>query len=718
MAVYCLEQVAPGSCSRAPSMSCKCVTVDCNGASVQLRAGHSRPGAPLFNTHRRSAARARWPPMVGVAARALACIRARLGASSSTTDHLFGVFRAHPSVATAVSALKVEQDRNRGLAVYRWVIESSLPAGLPFFQASMAFCRRSYPEQAPMVLQAALSRQIGVYEPLFCMFLSACRKARPVLVQDALDMYARCGPRTAGVLVDMATVCKVGGRPDDALFLLDDALAGNVAIPERLLAMLARCCAKSRSPRAADLAERLFNMMNDERISMHDNMTMYSNLIKALLAQGRFDACLKAIYLMDLRRLPPSEPIFNLVLNALAKNDRCTLAMTVFWMTVQRRIRLYCPVVGGLAASCGRAANLPALESVRRYANDHSMEANDVVLSGLISGYAHCVHVFVAQQLFQDRCRATMPPGFVFDAMIGAYSLHGMLPKAIATFDQMIESQRKPSERTLTTLLLGCCHVGDLDRAKGFIADFLRSYGISCTAESSQFLVDLYGRHGNLDDAEQIVVSSFNNDAASWASLLNACRVHKDIVRAERVFSKVISLPNASLASAYVEMSKIYASASLFPQAIHMRQQMRALGLVDGPRSTTVQLPDRSITFKSCDAVYHTDARLNAQHGRMIGCLLDNGYRPDVSLLAIQMASEEDARQSVYLHSDKIALAFALMHVAPCDPIRLTKNTKMCPDCHWVAKRVSGLLNRDVYVRDVARHHHFRHGQCSCNDYW
>ncbi len=80
-------------------------------------------------------------------------------------------------------------------------------------------------------------------------------------------------------------------------------------------------------------------------------------------------------------------------------------------------------------------------------------------------------------------------------------------------------------------------------------------------------------------------------------------------------------------------------------------------------------------------------------------------------------AGEEDL--SGCGHTEMLALAHAL-RVNPKDrPIRITKNVRVCLNCHEATKCVAKVTGRDIYVRDANVSHHCRpDGTCSCGDYW
>jgi len=99
------------------------------------------------------------------------------------------------------------------------------------------------------------------------------------------------------------------------------------------------------------------------------------------------------------------------------------------------------------------------------------------------------------------------------------------------------------------------------------------------------------------------------------------------------------------------------------------------------------------------------------------GKLATYGYVPDTSWVLWDI-KEEAKKIKLCYHSEKMALAFAIINSSPNDHIFITKNLRMCPDCHAATAAISVLENRDISIRDANRWHHFRHGTCSCNNFW
>jgi len=93
------------------------------------------------------------------------------------------------------------------------------------------------------------------------------------------------------------------------------------------------------------------------------------------------------------------------------------------------------------------------------------------------------------------------------------------------------------------------------------------------------------------------------------------------------------------------------------------------------------------------------------------------GYVPNTTGARLD-AEEDDKESSISHHSEKLAIAFGLIRTSPGTTIRITKNLRVCMDCHNATKIISKVFDREIVVRDRNRFHHFKDGSCSCNDYW
>jgi hypothetical protein len=125
-----------------------------------------------------------------------------------------------------------------------------------------------------------------------------------------------------------------------------------------------------------------------------------------------------------------------------------------------------------------------------------------------------------------------------------------------------------------------------------------------------------------------------------------------------------------------------------------------------------------SIAFGSNNFAHPRGSELKRMCGEITKRIAAVGHCPDVSW-ATRRGSKEARTQSLSYHSERIAIAWNLLVTPPGTPIRLTKNLRVCGDCHAATKFIAAVYGRVIEVRDKSRWHVFgTDGKCSCGDYF
>ena len=83
------------------------------------------------------------------------------------------------------------------------------------------------------------------------------------------------------------------------------------------------------------------------------------------------------------------------------------------------------------------------------------------------------------------------------------------------------------------------------------------------------------------------------------------------------------------------------------------------------------------------------------------------GYVPDTRFVG-RAVSQQEKEDILSHHSEKLALAFALISLDKDSPILLRQNLRICRDCHTATALISKLRRRKIIVRDAKRYHHVR----------
>ncbi|KAL0489169.1 hypothetical protein AKO1_013706 [Acrasis kona] len=90
-------------------------------------------------------------------------------------------------------------------------------------------------------------------------------------------------------------------------------------------------------------------------------------------------------------------------------------------------------------------------------------------------------------------------------------------------------------------------------------------------------------------------------------------------------------------------------------------------------------------------------------------------YIPDISCVLKEYDTYEEKVKSLMRHSEKLATATRLLEEVDGD-IEVSKNLRMCADCHTFAKLLSTHFKRKFMIYDKSFQHVFEDGKCSCNE--
>ena len=93
----------------------------------------------------------------------------------------------------------------------------------------------------------------------------------------------------------------------------------------------------------------------------------------------------------------------------------------------------------------------------------------------------------------------------VYNAMIAGYGVHGNGKEAMKIFEEMRRKRVKPNEITFIALLNACSHAGMVNEAEYLFDCMETEFGIIPAIEHKTCMVDVYGRSGDLEKAQNFL---------------------------------------------------------------------------------------------------------------------------------------------------------------------------------------------------------------------
>lgn len=334
--------------------------------------------------------------------------------------------------------------------------------------------------------------------------------------------------------------------------------------------------------------------------------------------------------------------------------------------------------------------------------------------NSLVNMYAKCGSIDDAGRAFSE----VPERGIVsWSAMIGGLAQHGHGKEALNMFHQMLRDGVCPNHITLVSVLCACNHAGLVTEAKKYFESMKELFGVVPREEHCACMIDLLGRAGKMNEAMELVnTMPYQANASVWGSLLGAARIHKNVELGEHAANMLLALePEKS--GTHVLLANIYAAAGMWDKVAKMRRLMKDNQVKKEPGMSWIEVQDKIHTFIVGDRSHSRSREIYAKLDELLDRMHKAGYVPMVEIDLHDVEQSEKERLLRY-HSEKLAVAFALIATPPGAPIRVKKNLRVCVDCHTAFKFICKIVSREIIVRDINRFHHFKDGSCSCGDYW
>ncbi|GAB2300253.1 hypothetical protein Dimus_034289 [Dionaea muscipula] len=390
-------------------------------------------------------------------------------------------------------------------------------------------------------------------------------------------------------------------------------------------------------------------------------------------------------------------------------------ALAIFMDMLDQEMMLPSEVAYSSALSaCASLASMDPGMQIHSLTIRTKFDKENVVANSLIDMYAKCGNIRDARLVFDMMANRDEVS---WNAMISAYSMHGLGKEALAIFQKMQVTDCKPNKLTFVGVLSACSNMGLLEEGEAYFKTMVTDFGVEPCVEHYTCMVWLLGRLGKLDKAMKLIAEMpFEPSIMVWRALLGACVIHHDLNLGRVAAERVLEMEPEDEA-AYVLLSNIYATAKRWGSVAHIRKTMKKKGVKKQPGLSWIEFQGNTHYFIVGDTS-HPDARLIKGMLEWLKMRTEQeGYVPDSKAVLLDVEDDEKGRL-LWLHSERLALAFALIRMPVGSPVRILKNLRICLDCHNAIKVISKVVGRDVVIRDINRFHHFQDGLCSCGDYW
>ncbi|XP_031505053.1 pentatricopeptide repeat-containing protein At5g48910-like [Nymphaea colorata] len=271
------------------------------------------------------------------------------------------------------------------------------------------------------------------------------------------------------------------------------------------------------------------------------------------------------------------EVLWTVMISGYAQNDRPSEALRLFREML--RDPGLSPTESTLVSVLSACAQLGAIESgrwIHWYMRKQGIKPTIKVATALVDMYSKCGMIEFARKIFDG---IPQPDVIAWNAMIAGLALQGDGRSALELFSRMEVSGTWPNESTYVAVLSACNHAGMVEEGRAKFERMKVVDGIEPRMNHYGCMVDILGRSGRLDEAEELIKAMpIEPDDVIWRSLLDGCRSKKDVRRAELAMSKLSEM-GCSEPTDYIILANLYASMGRYDDAGSTRRLMKDRGI-------------------------------------------------------------------------------------------------------------------------------------------
>nr|XP_010935993.1 pentatricopeptide repeat-containing protein At2g42920, chloroplastic [Elaeis guineensis] len=263
---------------------------------------------------------------------------------------------------------------------------------------------------------------------------------------------------------------------------------------------------------------------------------------------------------------------WSAMISGYVRNGRNKEALDLFHQMQKEGVK---PNANTLVSLLGACASLGALEQgewIHACIEKHGIELNPIVIAAIIDMHCKCGSIEKGLQVFEN---ASMKGLSSWNSMILGLGVHGRFQEAIQLFSRLQSSGLRPDNVTFVSILTACNHSGMVDDACVYFSLMIDAYNIEPDIEHYGCMVDMLGRAGLLEEAEELILRMpMKPDSIIWGSLLSACRIHGNTKIGGRAGARIMELDSGD-SGGYVLLSNTFAGAGEFSDAMSTRTRMK-----------------------------------------------------------------------------------------------------------------------------------------------
>ncbi|KAK7407709.1 hypothetical protein VNO78_09735 [Psophocarpus tetragonolobus] len=282
--------------------------------------------------------------------------------------------------------------------------------------------------------------------------------------------------------------------------------------------------------------------------------------------------------------------LWTAMINGYVQFNRFEEAIALFEEMQIRGVKPDKFIVVTLLTGCAQSGALDQGKWIHNFVDENRITVDAVVGTALIEMYSKCGCIEKSLEIFNGLKQKDTAS---WTSIICGLAMNGKTSKALELFEAMKMSGLKPDDVTFIAILSACSHAGLVEEGRKLFHSMSSMYNIKPNLEHYGCFIDLLGRAGLLQEAEELIrkLPDQNKEiiVPLYGALLSACRTYGNIDMGERLATALAKVKSND-SSLHTLLASIYASADRWEDVRKVRSKMKDLGIKKVPGYSAIEV--------------------------------------------------------------------------------------------------------------------------------
>ncbi|XP_010258005.1 PREDICTED: pentatricopeptide repeat-containing protein DOT4, chloroplastic-like [Nelumbo nucifera] len=490
-------------------------------------------------------------------------------------------------------------------------------------------------------------------------------------------------------------------KPSLAIDIFNQMVELGVEIDEVALATVIGACGRLKSLQEG---KRIHDIARKSELEF--KVLVSNSLLKMYLDCGSIKDARTVFY-----QMPSRDAIsWTAMVRGYVKNGGFNEGLKLFRLMISAGIKPDAFAVSSVLPACARISAHKHGKEIHGYIVRTGINLNLAVQNAVMDMYVKSGCMESASKIFAGMSeRDTVS----WTVMILGHSLHGHGEIAIELFHEMEKSTDIEPDQTAYVAAVHACSTARMVEEGRFYFNCIRLPKV----EHYALMVNLLARAGLFDEARAFSENfQIEQCLEVQKALLDGCRIHQNTKLGKRIIEHLCELEPLNTEN-YILLSNLYAASAKWDMVDRLRATIRDMGLRPQKAYSWIEVRNKVHVFGVGDVSHPRSEGIYWE----LQCLMkkmeeEYEFVPDADF---SLHDVDEERECIPIgHSELLAISFGLISTQGRATIRVTKNLRVCHNCHYSAKLISKIVEREIVLKDPNRFHHFKNGYCSCGDFW